>query len=187
MQELVRYIVCSKFFSRTSFCQKLCAELLCRSLQMCKAGIVAQHIVCLRGEGAFRCLGVQAAGGHLGRDAVPGHDAGHTGLKRCRDHAQAVTLGLRRSPHDDRAIQHEQRCTGILCCLLCRTDAAHDLRVGQAVQRRLAFRGGKGAVSKISRLIWSASASGTPWAENTAVTVDLPQPLRPVMPSAIIA
>ena len=32
---------------------------------MCKAGIVAQHIVCLRGEGAFRCLGVQAAGGHL--------------------------------------------------------------------------------------------------------------------------
>ena len=115
---------------------------------MCKAGIVAQHIVCLRGEGAFRCLGVQAAGGHLGRDAVPGHDAGHTGLKRCRDHAQAVALGLRRSPHDDRAIQHEQRCTGILCCLLCRTDAAHDLRVGQAVQRRLAFRGGKGAVSQ---------------------------------------
>ena len=41
--------------------------------------------------------------------------------------------------------------------------------------------------SKISRLIWSASASGTPWAENTAVTVDFPQPLRPVMPSAIIA
>ena len=113
---------------------------------MCKAGIVAQHIVCLRGEGAFRCLGVQAAGGHPGRDAVPGHDAGHTGLKRCRDHAQAVTLGLRRSPHDDRAIQHEQRCTGILCCLLCRTDAAHDLRVGQAVQRRLTFRGGKSAV-----------------------------------------
>ena len=66
VQDLVRYIVCSKLFSRTSFCQKLCAELLCRSLQMCKAGIVAQHIVCLRGEGAFRCLGVQAAGGHLG-------------------------------------------------------------------------------------------------------------------------
>ena len=31
----------------------------------------------------------------------------------------------------------------------------------------------------ITLLIWSASASGTPWAENTAVTVDLPQPLRP--------
>ena len=46
-----------------------------------------------------------------------------------------------------------------------------------------ASRGSSGEPgSKISRLIWSASASGTPWAENTAVTVDLPQPLRPVMP-----
>ena len=60
--------------------------------------------------------------------------------------------------------------------------------VRETLAARWASRGSSGEPgSKISRLIWSASASGTPWAENTAVTVDLPQPLRPVMPSAIIA
>src|SRR5699024_743992 len=37
------------------------------------------------------------------------------------------------------------------------------------------------------REIWSASATGTPRAAKQAVTVDLPQPLRPVMPTVIIA
>ena len=101
--------------------------------------------------------------------------------------------------------------------LFCGTDAADDLRVGQRVQRRLSLGGRKGAVSQQAAVegavcpynirpealrqlgqqrragkqdlagelvgVCQRDAPG----RKTAVTVDLPQPLRPVMPSVIIA
>ena len=117
-------------------------------MQRLQPGVVVQGVVCLCGQGLFRGLSVQSAGGHLRRDAVPRHDTRHAGFKRCSDHAQAVALSLCRRAHDDRTVQHKKGRSGGLCRLLCRTDARHDGGVGQTVQRGLALRGGKGAVSQ---------------------------------------
>ena len=117
-------------------------------MQRLQPGVVVQGVVCLCGQGLFRGLSIQAAGSHLRRDAVPRHNARHAGFKGCSDHAQAVALGLRRRAHDDRTVQYKKGRTSGLSRLLCGADACHDGGVGQTVQRGLALRGGKGAVSQ---------------------------------------
>ena len=131
-------------------------------MQRLQPGVVVQGVVRLCGQGLFRGLGVQAAGSHLRRDAVPRHDARHAGLKGRGDHAQAVALGLRRRAHDDRPVQHKKGRSGGLCRLLCRADACHDGGVGQAVQRGLALRGGKGTVSQQAAIQRTVRAEDLP-------------------------
>ena len=82
----------------------------------------------------FRRLGVETAGCHLGRDAVPGRNAGHAGLKRCRHDGQLIALALGGAAHDDRAIQHKKGRAGPPGSFLGGPDAAQDLRVGQRIE-----------------------------------------------------
>ena len=85
-------------------------ELVCCLRQRLAGGGVGQDVVCPGGQHSLRRLSVEAAGGHLRRDAVPGRDALHADFKRCRDHAELVALGLCRRADDDRAVQHKELC-----------------------------------------------------------------------------
>ena len=131
-------------------------------LQRLQPGVVVQGVVCLCGQGPFRSLGVQAAGSHLRRDTVPRHDARHAGFKGRSDHAQAVALSLCRRAHDDRTVQYKKGRTSGLRRPLCRPDARHNGRVGQTVQRGLALRGGKGAVSQQTAIQRAVRAKDLP-------------------------
>ena len=105
-------------------------------------------VVCPGGQHSLWRLGVEAAGGHLRRDAVPGRDALHADFKRCRDYAELVALGLCRRADDDRAVQHKELRPRLLCGLFGGADAADDLRGGQRVERSFPLGRCKGAVSQ---------------------------------------
>ena len=75
------------FSSAASLPDESVTKPVCCLRQRLTGGGVGQDVVCLGGQHSLWRLGVEAAGGHLRRDAVPGRDALHADFKRCRDHA----------------------------------------------------------------------------------------------------
>ena len=117
-------------------------------VQLLPRAVVVQHDVRPGRQRRLGQLGVQPAAGHLGADAVPGHDPLHAHFIGGCDHDQAVPDAVDDAAHQHRPVDDKEGAARLQGRLAGGFDPADDGRVGDGVQGGLALGGGKGPVGQ---------------------------------------